>query len=46
MPESFIVEVQVLRRIAIPKATYETLGLQKGDKVRVTVEKVDGAKKV
>lgn len=40
MPESFIVEVQVLRRIAIPKAVYETLNLKDGDKVRVTIEKV------
>lgn len=38
--ESFIVEVQVLRRIAIPKTVYETLNLKDGDKVRVTVEKV------
>lgn len=41
MPESFTVEVQALRRIAIPKINYELLGLKQGDKVRVTVEKVE-----
>lgn len=41
MPESFLVEVQVLRRIAIPKTVYETLDLRDGDKVRVTIEKVN-----
>ena len=40
MTESFIAEVQVMRRVAIPKFVYETLGLADGDRVRVTVEKV------
>lgn len=40
MADSFIVEVQALRRIAIPKINYELLGLKQWDKVRVTVEKV------
>jgi bifunctional DNA-binding transcriptional regulator/antitoxin component of YhaV-PrlF toxin-antitoxin module len=40
MAESFICEVQVLRRIAIPKTVYETIDLKDGDRVRVTIEKV------
>lgn len=38
--ESFTVEIQALRRIAIPKINYELLGINQGDKVRVTIEKV------
>ena len=38
--ESFICDVQVLKRIAIPKTIYETLDIKDGDRVRVTIEKV------
>jgi bifunctional DNA-binding transcriptional regulator/antitoxin component of YhaV-PrlF toxin-antitoxin module len=41
MPETFVTEVQVLRRIAIPKTTYEILKLNHGDKVRVTIDKAE-----
>jgi bifunctional DNA-binding transcriptional regulator/antitoxin component of YhaV-PrlF toxin-antitoxin module len=41
MSESFLANIQVLRRIAIPIEVYETLKLGEGDRVRVTVEKVE-----
>lgn len=38
--ETFVVEVQEQKRIAIPKVIYDLMKLKKGDKVRVSVEKV------
>ena len=41
MPESFIATVQKLRRVVIPPNVFEVMGLKEGDKVRVTVEKME-----
>ncbi len=41
MPESFIATVQKLRRVVIPPNVFEVVGLKEGDKVRVTVEKME-----
>ena len=45
MPESFIATIQKLRRVAIPPNVFEVMGLQEGDKVRVTIEKISDGKK-
>ena len=41
VPESFIATVQKLRRVVIPPNVFEVMGLKEGDKVRVTVEKME-----
>jgi bifunctional DNA-binding transcriptional regulator/antitoxin component of YhaV-PrlF toxin-antitoxin module len=41
MPESFIANVQKLRRVVIPPNVFEVMNLAEGDKVRVTIEKVE-----
>lgn len=40
MPESFIVTVQKLRRVAIPPNIAKLYNIKEGDQVRVTVESV------
>ena len=45
MPETFIANVQKLRRVVIPPNVFEVMGLKEGDKVRVTVEKMEEEKK-
>ena len=41
MPESFISTIQKLRRVVIPPNVFEVMDLKEGDKVRVTVEKME-----
>lgn len=38
LKESFIVEVQVENRVVIPKKVYEAMKLERGQRVRVSVE--------
>ena len=38
--ETFVVRLQAQNRIVIPEAIAELLGLKKGEKLRVSVEKV------
>lgn len=40
MPESFLADVQKLRRVVIPPAVFKTLNLTEGETVRVTIEKL------
>lgn len=40
MQESFIANIQILRRIAIPIEVYEAMQLKEGDKVRISIEKI------
>jgi hypothetical protein len=41
MPESFIANIQKLRRNFIPPNVFEVMDLKEGDKVRVAVEKLE-----
>lgn len=41
MPESFLANIQALRRVVIPPNVFEVMNLKEGDKVRVTVEKLE-----
>ena len=43
MPETFISNIQKLRRVVIPPNVFGVMGLKEGDKVRVTVEKLDSS---
>ncbi len=38
MPETFVVKIQKLRRIAIPVGVFELMKLQEGQTIRVTVD--------
>lgn len=38
--ESFVAQIQVLRRIAIPIEVYNIMNLTEGESVRVTIEKI------
>ncbi len=43
MSETFISKIQKLRRVVIPPNAFDVMGLKEGDKVRVTIEKLDSS---
>jgi antitoxin component of MazEF toxin-antitoxin module len=40
MPETFLADIQKLRRVVIPPTVFKTLELSEGQTVRVTIEKL------
>ena len=43
MTDTFISNIQKLRRVVIPPNVFEVMGLKEGDKVRVTIQKLDSS---
>ena len=43
LAETFIANIQVLRRVAIPIEVYESMKLKEGERVRVSIERLDSS---